>query len=72
MTREGGALSVQRGDLVAGRYRTGEPLGPAWRAHDETGGTEVVLVPIAVTGRGTATAPATTKARPRPRHRPTP
>ncbi|WP_370367376.1 hypothetical protein [Catenulispora sp. GP43] len=40
-------MSVQRGDLVAGRYRTGEPLGPAWRAHDETGGTEVVLIPVA-------------------------
>ncbi|MEY9889569.1 hypothetical protein ABIA31_003220 [Catenulispora sp. MAP5-51] len=51
MTREGGALSVQRGDLVAGRYRTGEPLGPAWRAHDETGGTEVVLIPIAAPAR---------------------
>ena len=48
MTMEGGALSVQRGDLVAGRYRAGEPLGPAaWRAHDETGGGEVVLVAIA-------------------------
>ena len=46
MTREGGALSVQRGDLVAGRYRTGEPLGPAWRARDETSGTEVLLVPV--------------------------
>ena len=55
MTREGGALSVQRGDLVAGRYRTGEPLGPAWRAHDETGGgTEVLLVPVAPPGEAGA------------------
>ncbi|WP_370348860.1 hypothetical protein [Catenulispora sp. EB89] len=44
-------MSVQRGDLVAGRYRTGEPLGPAWRAHDETGdGSEVLLVPITPPG----------------------
>jgi hypothetical protein len=55
MTREGGALSVQRGDLVAGRYRTGEPLGPAWRAHDETGGgTEVLLVPVTTPGEAGA------------------
>ncbi|NUR59648.1 MAG: hypothetical protein HOV87_13415 [Catenulispora sp.] len=40
-------MSVQRGDLVAGRYRLGDPLGPAWRAHDEHGDVEVVLVPAA-------------------------
>ncbi|MFL6111254.1 MAG: hypothetical protein ACJ786_07870 [Catenulispora sp.] len=38
-------MSVQRGDLVAGRYRIGEPLGPAWRAHDERDTAEVLLVP---------------------------
>ncbi|NUP46524.1 MAG: hypothetical protein HOW97_04310, partial [Catenulispora sp.] len=38
-------MSVQRGDLVAGRYRLGDPLGPAWRAHDEPEDAEVVLVP---------------------------
>ncbi|MBS2535671.1 hypothetical protein KGQ20_23190, partial [Catenulispora sp. NF23] len=41
-------MSVQRGDLVAGRYRAEEPLGPAWRARDESGGAEVVLVPVAM------------------------
>ncbi|WP_438939838.1 hypothetical protein, partial [Catenulispora rubra] len=52
-------MSVQRGDLVAGRYRTGEPLGPAWRAHDETGGgTEVLLVPVAPPGEAGAEAAA--------------
>ena len=59
MTMEGGALSVQRGDLVAGRYRAGEPLGPAWRAHDESGGGEVVLVPVAGGDGGDADRDAT-------------
>ncbi|GAA1953353.1 hypothetical protein [Catenulispora subtropica] len=40
-----GTVSVQRGDLVAGRYRLGDPLGPAWRAHDEHDDVEVILVP---------------------------
>ncbi|WP_228556237.1 hypothetical protein, partial [Catenulispora pinisilvae] len=59
-------MSVQRGDLVAGRYRAEEPLGPAWRARDESGGAEVVLVPVTIpeddepgtaAGPGAATEP---------------